>query len=251
MEHHKSCDVTITKTRFFRSKMSKRREHHVTKNSDNAASSSARAASSSISSPTVRHSMATSIDLPPTYLVTPEPSADEPLSAFIERLERALERGIRLVQLRAKTLAAPEYAQLAEQALACCRRHEARLLLNAPVEMVQAVQADGIHLTSTRLMASSSRPLAPGQLVSAACHDAAQILHANEIGADLLTVSPVLPTATHTTATPLGWPRFRELVTLTDIPVYALGGMSADTLAQARDAGAHGIAAIRSLWAYE
>jgi thiamine-phosphate pyrophosphorylase len=192
--------------------------------------------------------MATSIGLPPTYLVTPEPSADEPLSVFIEQLERALANGVRLVQLRAKTLPAMQYEALAEQALACCRRHEARLLLNAPVETVRSVQADGIHLTSTRLMASGFRPLPPGLLVSAACHDAAQILHANEIGADLITVSPVLPTATHTTATPLGWPRFSELVTLTDIPVYALGGMTLDTLAQARDAGAHGIAAIRALW---
>jgi thiamine-phosphate pyrophosphorylase len=192
--------------------------------------------------------MATSIDLPPTYLVSPEPSAEEPLSVFIDRLERALANGIRLVQLRAKTLPSPQYTELAEQALTCCRRHEARLLLNAPVGTVRAVQADGIHLTSTRLMAAAARPLPPGLIVSAACHDAAQILHANEIGADLITVSPVLPTATHTTATPLGWARFRELVTLTDIPVYALGGMSLDTLAQARDAGAHGIAAIRALW---
>jgi thiamine-phosphate pyrophosphorylase len=192
--------------------------------------------------------MATSIDLPPTYLVTPEPAGDEPLPVFIERLERALQSGIRLVQLRAKTVTAPRYAELVEQALACCRRYEARLLLNAPAETVQAVQADGIHLTSTRLMAAAARPLSPGLLVSAACHDAAQILRANEIGVDLITVSPVLPTATHTTATPLGWARFRELATLTDIPVYALGGMSRDTLAQAREAGAQGIAAIRTLW---
>lgn len=186
--------------------------------------------------------------LPPTYLVTPEPPAGEPLADFIVHLERALEVGIRLVQLRAKTLTAPQYAWLAEQALVCCRRHDARLLLNAPAEVAQALQADGVHFTSTRLMACTSRPLPSGLLVSAACHDARQVLHANRIGADLLTISPVLPTATHTTAEPLGWPRFRELVALTSIPVYALGGMTADTLAEARDAGAYGIAAIRSLW---
>ncbi|SDG39399.1 thiamine phosphate synthase [Paraburkholderia phenazinium] len=187
-------------------------------------------------------------NLPPAYLVTPEPSADKPLANFVAHLERALEAGIRLVQLRAKTLTAQQYAELAEQALACCRRHDARLLLNAPVDVVQALQADGIHLTSTRLMACATRPLPAGLLVSAACHDARQVLHANRIGADLLTISPVLPTATHTTAEPLGWPRFRELVALTTIPVYALGGMTADTLDEARNAGACGIAAIRSLW---
>ncbi|TKC85991.1 thiamine phosphate synthase [Trinickia terrae] len=187
--------------------------------------------------------------LPPTCLVTPEPPAGKPLADFVADLERTLEAGVRLVQLRAKTLSATEYVSLAEQALACCRRHHARLLLNAPIEVVQAVQADGVHLTSTRLMACASRPLPPGLLVSAACHDTHQVLHANRIGADLLTVSPVLPTATHTTAEPLGWPRFRELVALTTIPVYALGGMTTDRLAEAREAGAHGIAAIRSLWA--
>jgi thiamine-phosphate diphosphorylase len=192
--------------------------------------------------------MPRSPELPHTYLVTPEPNADEPFSAFVAYLERALEAGVRLVQLRAKTLSATDYARLAEQALACCRRHEARLLLNAPADMVYSVGADGIHLTSTRLMACASRPLPDELVVSAACHDGAQIRRANEIEADLLTVSPVLPTATHTTAQPLGWPRFRELVALTDIPVYALGGMTLDTLPQARAAGAHGIAAIRALW---
>lgn len=193
-------------------------------------------------------SMTQSIKLPPTCLVTPEPLAGKPLADFIEHLEHALEAGIRLVQLRAKTLTAPQYAKLAEQALACCRRHDARLLLNAQADVAQALRADGVHLTSTRLMACETRPLPSGLLVSAACHDARQVLHANRIEADLLTISPVLPTATHTTAEPLGWPRFRELVALTTIPVYALGGMSADTLAEAQKAGAHGIAAIRSLW---
>ncbi|WP_177318034.1 thiamine phosphate synthase, partial [Burkholderia ubonensis] len=120
--------------------------------------------------------------------------------------------------------------------------------LNAPPEVAETLHADGVHLTSTRLMACSSRPLPAGFLVSAACHDANQIQHANRIGVDLLTLSPVLPTATHTTAEPLGWPRFRELAALTSIPIYALGGMSADTLAEARDAGAHGVAAIRAFW---
>ena len=50
--------------------------------------------------------------LPPTYLVTPEPLAEESLADFVAHLERTLEAGIRLVQLRAKTLAAPQYAEL-------------------------------------------------------------------------------------------------------------------------------------------
>ena len=187
--------------------------------------------------------------LPPNYLITPEPSVSQPLSNFIANLERTLESGIRLVQLRAKTLTETQYIQLAKETLACCRHHNARLLLNAPIDILQTIQADGLHLTSTNLMASETRLLSTEFLVSAACHDVNQVLHANKIGVDLLTLSPVLPTATHTTAKPIGWTRLRELTALTTIPSYALGGIRPDMLNEAREAGAYGIAAIRSLWA--
>ncbi|VVE27394.1 Thiamine-phosphate synthase [Pandoraea horticolens] len=159
---------------------------------------------------------------PRTYLITPEPSRNEPLEAFVEQLDSALRAGVRLVQLRAKTVTPAQYAWLAEKSLTRCRRYDARLLLNAPLDVAEALQADGIHLTSTRLMACRRR-LPPRGQFSAACHDEHQVRQASEMGADLLTISPVLPTAPPTTAVPLGWSRFRELVALTSVPVYALG----------------------------
>lgn len=68
------------------------------------------------------------------------------------------------------------------------------------------------------------------------------------IGVDFVTLSPVQPTASHPDAPPLGWERTRELIDSVNIPVYLLGGMSADDLAQAFEAGAQGIAGIRGLW---
>jgi len=192
--------------------------------------------------------------LPPTYLITPEPVVGRPLSDFIEGLEASLEAGVRLVQLRAKTLAEADYRALAQQVLRSCHRHDARLLLNAEPGLAQALRADGVHLSSARLLACRSRPwetaaTATSMLLSVACHNAAQLQQANLIGADLLTLSPVLTTASHPDAEPLGWARFGELAALTQIPIYALGGMTPHTLPMAKVAGAHGIAAIRSLWA--
>nr|WP_245725479.1 thiamine phosphate synthase [Pandoraea oxalativorans] len=44
-----------------------------------------------------------------------------------------------------------QYVWLSEQALECCRRHGARLLLNAPPSLALALKVDGVHLTvSTR-----------------------------------------------------------------------------------------------------
>lgn len=179
--------------------------------------------------------------LPTTYLITPEPSEGPQLARFIGDLDRSLATGIRLVQLRAKSVTSSQYIWLAEQALECCRHHGARLLLNSPPDIALALLSDGVHLTSSNLMSTSARPMPLNYLVSAACHDEHQIQHATQIGVDLITLSPVLPTKTHTTAKPLGWARFRELAACTSIPIYALGGMSMATLNESINSGATGI----------
>ncbi len=49
---------------------------------------------------------------------------------FMDRLDRALARGVRLVQLRAHDLRDDDYAGLTQGAFRLCARHDARLLLN-------------------------------------------------------------------------------------------------------------------------
>jgi thiamine-phosphate pyrophosphorylase len=184
--------------------------------------------------------------LPEHYLITPEPGAD--IAAFLARLDAALAAGIRLVQLRTKSLDAAAYATLARDATDICHAHGARLILNGPLTDPDAVSADGVHLGSARLLASTTRPLAMTKLVSAACHTARELAHAESIGVDFVTLSPVSTTATHPDAVPLGWDRFAELATSVHTPVYALGGMTKRDVVRARSYGACGIAAIRDLW---
>ncbi|HEV7821022.1 MAG TPA: thiamine phosphate synthase [Burkholderiales bacterium] len=190
--------------------------------------------------------------LPDRYLITPEPACANELAAFMTRLAQALSSGVRLVQLRAKRLSPEAYVCLAADALRLCREHGARLILNPPAAArlvgLAGIEADGIHLSSVRLITCRARPVGPDRLLSAACHNREQLLHADRIGADLVTLSPVLPTASHPEATPLGWEGFAELVRAAQVPVYALGGMETQHLPRAKEAGAQGIAAIRGLW---
>jgi len=184
--------------------------------------------------------------LPDRYLVTPEPGPD--LGAFLARLEAALARGVRLVQLRAPRLSEAAYARLAEVCLPRVRAHGARLLLNAEPTLARALGADGVHLNGRRLATLGERPLPDPHLVGASVHDAAQLARAQALGADFACLSPVCPTASHPEARPLGWERFARLVRATPLPVYALGGLQEADLDQARRHGAQGIAAIRGLW---
>jgi 8-oxo-dGTP diphosphatase len=71
---------------------------------------------------------------------------------------------------------------------------------------------------------------------------------AQSIGADFVTLSPVLPTPSHPGARSMGWAQFRVLSDRTSIPVYAFGGVAADQLALACERGAQGVAGIRTYW---
>ena len=71
---------------------------------------------------------------------------------------------------------------------------------------------------------------------------------AQALGCDFALVGAIKPTATHPDAEPIGWTRFAALREQVSLPLYAIGGLSADDIGEARAHGAQGIAAIRSLW---
>jgi len=186
------------------------------------------------------------LQLPPAYLITPEPSAGA--EAFLRQLRASLDAGIRLVQLRARSLKRPEYEVLARQAVELCRSCQARILLNSDPQLAQRLEADGVHLNAERLAGAARRPLGDDFWVAASCHGPEDLLKAQRIGADFAVLSPLSNTASHPDAVPLGWVRFQRWVDGCSMPVYALGGMTRSDIDAARRNGAQGIAAIRALW---
>ena len=182
--------------------------------------------------------------LPPFYGISN--AAEVGLEPFLAGLQRALERGLRLIQIRDKSLAPDARLALAVKAVALARAHRASIVINGDAALAERVGADGVHLTSQQLMAARSRPAV--KLVGASCHDARELARAAEIGADFAVVGPVSETATHEGAPTLGWRRFGELIADYPLPVYAIGGLREDDFPQAWQAGAHGIAAIRGAW---
>ena len=169
-------------------------------------------------------------------------------ATFLAKLERALRAGVRLVQVREKHLAPKAYLDFAGRVIHLAHAHGAKVLLNAEPDIVAQTGADGVHLTSARLLATHSRPLARGLLVAASCHSAQEIAWAEYIQADFAVLSPVLDTPSHAGAAALGWARFGGLLQAAHLPVYALGGMRAHDLERALAAGAQGLAMISGIW---
>ncbi len=168
------------------------------------------------------------------------------VSPQLSLLEHALANGLRLVQLRESKLPPDQREAFAAAATALCRRHGARVLVNGDAQLAWAVGADGVHLTGAQLSSLSRRPNFP--LVAASCHDPGELRRASECGVDFVVLGNVQPTPSHPGRPGIGWPTFADWIENYPLPVYAIGGLGRADLDSARAAGAHGIAAIRSVW---
>jgi len=169
---------------------------------------------------------------------------------FFERLEFALERGIKLVQLRVKDSDLTSF--LVKHAVKLCEQYAATLLINTSPEKFaeisfQAKQA-GLHLNSQNLLSCDRRPVDKDVFLSASCHNEKEIEHAQKIGVDFMCVSPVAATQSHPGQWAMGWEAFEKLVEKATMPVFALGGMKETDLRVAVARGAQGIAAISEWW---
>ena len=182
--------------------------------------------------------------LPDRYMIT---GAFNTIDECVAKIERAVQQGVRLIQLRAKHLPEKDYLLLAKQVLAV-QAQGASVLLNTGVDIFTQTNAAGLHLNSQRLMQMQQRPVMADKLLSASVHNEVELAHAKKIGVDFVVVSPVLTTRSHPDAIALGWERFAELVTLANCPVYALGGMCVADIPKAQCHGAQGIAGISALW---
>lgn len=168
--------------------------------------------------------------------------------AELSRLEGAVDKGLRLFQIRDKGLPGAERAWFAQAAVEMVRGSGALVLVNDDAALAHRIHADGVHLSAAASRYRQSRPEATevGRWIGASCHNAAELAHANELGLDYALLGPVLPTASHPGMPHLGWETFAALVAGSTIPVFALGGLSMELLATAQAHGAHGIALLRN-----
>ncbi|MBT9541157.1 Nudix family hydrolase [Thiobacillus sp.] len=184
------------------------------------------------------------LTLPPLLGITHAESLG--VEPFLARLDVALEQGLKLIQLRDKSLDAAARLALAQETVRRAHRHGARVLVNGSLELARAAGADGIHLDSAAAAKLNVRP--DSEWVGVSCHDAAELAHAAALSADFALLSPVLPTLTHPGAATLGWECFEALAAASPIPVYGLGGLERSDVALAQSHGAHGVALLRGAW---
>ena len=172
----------------------------------------------------------------------------------LDVLDAWLACGVRLVQLRAKSLTMGPMLEVTESVLIRAAAAGARLFVNDRADVARLAGAGGVHLGQTDLSPGEARTiLLPEQLIGLSTHNIAQVQAALESqpSADYLAIGPVSVTSTKARPDPVvGLVGVREASALTKRagkPLVAIGGITLESAPQIIASGADSVAVISDL----
>jgi thiamine-phosphate pyrophosphorylase len=156
--------------------------------------------------------------------------------------------GAAVVQLRLKDVGAGELVVIAREARRLCSG-KALLLVNDRPDVARVAETDGVHLGQDDLPLEEARAvLGPAAIIGISTHDDGEVEAAQ--GADYVGFGPIFATRSKPGAVlpePHGIEGLRRAVRLSEVPVVAIGGITAKTAGQVAAAGARCAAAIAEL----
>lgn len=177
-------------------------------------------------------------------------------------LEAWLDAGIRLIQLRAKTMASGQLLALAEDLAGRARDAGATFIVNDRADIALLAGADGVHVGQGDLTPhqieifrieifrsrGASAPRSPF-LIGLSTHTLDQLRDGLVEPANYLAIGPVFATSTKATPDPVvGLAMVREAArTAGNRPLVAIGGITLGTAPQVLEAGATSVAIISDL----
>jgi thiamine-phosphate pyrophosphorylase len=141
-----------------------------------------------------------------------------------------------------------ERADLGRVLVKIARERDLILLVAGDVALARQLEADGIHLSEEDAeLAGHCRRLQPEWLITASAHSEGAILDAFRADADAVLLAPVFPTKSHPDKPCIGIARACQIAARSPLPVYALGGVTADNIGRLTGAAFAGVAAIEGL----
>lgn len=183
---------------------------------------------------------------PSLYLIADATICTSDLGSTVAK---AIEGGVTLIQYRDKAASDRELFETATSLLAVCQARNVPLVINDRVDVALAVGADGVHLGVDDLPIQTARQLLGARaIVGYSPETDAQIQTAASWGATYLGIGPMFTTTTKPDAgIALGILEFQRRRAHTDLPVVAIGGITAWSAGRCLAAGASGVAVASAI----
>lgn len=161
-----------------------------------------------------------------------------------EIVDRAIDGGVTIVQLRAKSLTTRAQVDLARALRERCATAGIPLVVNDRADVAAASGADGVHVGHVGeedLLPSEVRAiLGARSIVGVSVASAEEARRVRE--ASYLSAGPMFATTTKSDAGPPAGPALvRAIRAATQLPLVAIGGIRREHVAELIDAGADGI----------
>ena len=170
-------------------------------------------------------------------------------SSLYAAVKRALDGGVKAVQLREKELDTRELLKQAYKMRELTDKYSAKLFINDRFDIALAVGADGVHLTQAGIPVDAVRITVKNKLViGVSTHSLKEAREAEKGGADFVTFGPVFRTGSKVKyGPPVGLDALKQVSSRLRIPVFALGGIKVNRIKKVKTAGAFGVSMISEI----
>ena len=166
--------------------------------------------------------------------------------------EKVLDAGCRFIQVREKSMNDRDRLSLLRQVIDRAKRFDAWVVMNDRVDLAILASADGVHLGQDDVTMADARKLIAGRLSNAfivgqSVGSKDEALLAQSDGADYLGCGAVFTTGTKEDAVEIGLERLTTIANSVAIPVFGIGGISVERVADVLSAGALGVAVCSAI----
>lgn len=171
-----------------------------------------------------------------------------PFNELLEKTESALKGGVTIVQYRAKNMSTKDMCYEALKLRELCERYNALFLVNDRIDVALAVKSHGVHIGQDDMPLSLARKILPkDSVIGVTVHNKEEAIKAIEEGADNLGVGALFSTDSKDDATLMSMETLKEIKSVSNIPLYGIGGIDTDNLKEEHLELLDGVAVISAL----
>jgi thiamine-phosphate pyrophosphorylase len=161
--------------------------------------------------------------------------------------DAVLAAGALWLQLRDKTATTRELIARARRLAGRIRAAGGVFIVNDRLDVALAAGADGVHLGQDDLPAAEGRRLAPTHVLGVSAHSLDQARRAQTDGADYVALGSIFATGSKPGFELVGLEALRLVRPHVAVPLVAIGGITAERVAEVRAAGADAVAVISAI----
>ncbi len=168
---------------------------------------------------------------------------------YLDSIRMALDGGCQWVQLRMKDATDDDILRLAPQVKMLCEKYEATFIIDDHVMLIPESGADGVHLGKMDMpIADARKVLGEDYIIGGTANTFDDVRMHYEASADYIGCGPFRFTTTKKKLSPvLGLEGYKTIVQNMDaeginIPIVAIGGITADDIPDIIETGMTGIA---------